>query len=163
LVTLVLGLATAPLVAYWQNIMSPAGLVIGPIAILLTTIALIAGFLLLMLWPLGPVAAPLAWVAGKSIALCDYCVDLAGRPPSGYWYVGSLPTWWVVGFYALLFVWLFVGTPEIAKLVPTFRTRLLLPAALAAWTLLGLASGFVRPDSDELRVTFVAVDHGGCA
>jgi competence protein ComEC len=163
LVTLVLGLATAPLVAYWQNIMSPAGLVIGPIAILLTTIALIAGFLLLMLWPLGPVAAPLAWVAGKSIALCDYCVDLAGRLPSGYWYVGSLPTWWVVGFYAILSVWLFVGTPEIARLIATVRTRLWFPVGLIAWTLLGLAAGIVRPDSDEMRVTFVAVDHGGCA
>jgi competence protein ComEC len=163
LVTLVLGLATAPLVAYWQNIMSPAGLVIGPIAILLTTIALIAGFLLLMLWPLGPVAAPLAWVAGKSIALCDYFVDLAGRLPNGYWYVGSLPTWWVVGFYTILFIWLFVGTPEIARLISTVRTRLWFPIGLTAWTLLGLAAGFVRPDSDEMRVTFVAVDHGGCA
>lgn len=163
LVTLVLGLATAPLVAYWQNIVSPAGLLIGPIAILLTTIALIAGFLLLILWPIGPAAGPLAWIAGKSIALCDYCVDIAARLPSGYWYVGSLPTWWVVGFYAILFVWLFVGTPEIAKLIPTVRMRFLFPTALAAWTLLGLGAGLVRPDSDEMRVTFVAVDHGGCA
>jgi competence protein ComEC len=163
LVTLVLGLATAPLVAYWQNIMSPAGLVIGPIAILLTTVALIAGFLLLMLWPLGPAAAPLAWVAGRSIALCDYCVDIAGRLPGGYWYVGSLPTWWVVGFYTILLGWLLVGTPEIARHISHIRTRLWFAAALAGWTLLGLAAGFVRPEADEMRVTFVAVDHGGCA
>jgi competence protein ComEC len=163
LITLTLGVATAPLVAYWQNIMSPAGLMIGPIAILLTTIALIAGFLLLMLWPLGPIAMPLAWVAGQAIALCDDCVNLAGQLPGGYWYVGSLPTWWVVGFYTILFAWLFVGTPEIEKLVPQVRARLWFPIVPAAWTLLGLAAGFIRSESDEMRMTVVAVDHGSCA
>ena len=55
-ITTVLSLATAPLIMYWQNLVSPAGVLIGPPAIVLTTVALIAGFLLILLWPLGPVA-----------------------------------------------------------------------------------------------------------
>jgi competence protein ComEC len=162
LITLVLALATAPLVAYWQNVVSPAGVVIGLPAILLTTVALIAGFLLLLLWPLGPVAMPLAWAAEQSLALCDLLVDAGNRLPGGCWYVSNIPTWWVIGFHAIGGVWLFVnGLERIQSLrVPDRR---IFPITLAGWVMLGLAAGTARNDSDELRVTFVAVDHGACA
>lgn len=163
LVTLILGLATAPLVAYWQNLVSPAGIVIGPPAILLTTIALIAGFLLILAWPLGSLAAPFAWAATQSLALCDDVVSAAERMPGGCWYVGSVPTWWVVGFYTIGAAWLLTGMPDHARLVPVVRRRWLFPAAMAGWLLVGLAGSALRPDLDELRVTFLAVDHGGCA
>ncbi|HJZ89901.1 MAG TPA: ComEC/Rec2 family competence protein [Gemmataceae bacterium] len=162
LVTLVLGIATAPLVLYWQNVVSPAGVVIGPAAILLTTIALIAGFILMLLWPLGPIAAPVAWVAGRSIGLCDDLVQLAERLPGGCWYAGGVPTWWVIGFYLLGSVWLVASAPAHARALPDFRRPFLFPTALAAWALVGLVAGTARPSSDELRVTFLAVDHGAC-
>jgi len=163
LVTLVLGVATAPLVAYWQNLVSPAGVLIGPPAILLTTIALIAGLLLILAWPLGPVAVPFAWAATQSLALCEIVVSTAERMPGGCWYVGAVPSWWVVGFYAIGAAWLLTGMPDRARLLPAVRRRWLFPAGLAAWLLIGLAASTTRPDSDELRVTFLAVDHGGCA
>jgi competence protein ComEC len=152
LITLVLGLSTAPLVAYWQNLVSPAGMLIGPAAILLTTIALLAGFMLLLLWPLGPVTIPFALIVSWSLAICEWIVSWAERMPGGCWYVGLVPSWWIVGFYAIGITWLFVR----------LRSRMF-PAALCAWTLLGLSASLVRPESDELRVTFVSVDHGGCA
>jgi competence protein ComEC len=163
LVTFVLGLATAPLVVYWQNLVSPAGVLIGPPAILLTTVALIAGLLLVVAWPLGPVAAPFAWAAGQSLALCETIVSLAERMPGGCWYVGSVPTWWVVGFYAIGAAWLLTGLPDPARLLPAVRRRWLFPAGLAAWLVIGLVAGTFRAEPDELRVTFLAVDHGGCA
>jgi competence protein ComEC len=163
LITLVLGLATAPLVAYWQNLVSPAGILIGPPAILFTTIALVAGLLLILTAPLGPVAVPFAWVTKQSLALCEVVVSAAERAPGGCWYVGSIPTWWVVGFYSIGAVWLLAGVPDQARIVPKLRRRWLVPATLGGWLLIGLIASLYRPNSDELRITFVAVDHGGCA
>ena len=37
------------------------------------------------------------------------------------------------------------------------------PIVMVAWTLFGLVVGNVPSSNDELRVTFLAVDHGGCA
>jgi competence protein ComEC len=162
LISLVLGIATAPLIAYSQNLVSPAGVVIGPPAILLTTIALIAGFLLLLLWPLTPIAVPLAWIAGQSISLCDWLVGTANQLPGGCWYVGAIPLWWVVGFYAIGGSWLLAKSPERTRIVHV-PIRHFFPAAISCWIVLGLVAGFARSDADELRVTFVAVDHGGCA
>ena len=121
MVTLVLGIATAPLVAYWQNVVSPSGLVIGPIAIMLTTVALISGFVFLLVWPLGFIAAPFSWAAVQSLALCDIVVGFAERLPGGCWYVGRLPGWWVVGFYVLGTIWLLAGMPDRTRIVPGFR------------------------------------------
>jgi competence protein ComEC len=162
-VTFVLGVATAPLIAYWQHVVSPAGVLIGPPTILLTTIALISGFLLLLLWPLGPVTVPLAWIVGQSLAWCDWVVGAAERLPFGCWYVGALPTWWVVGFYAIGGVWLLAGGVAQTDSGPSGRRPMLFPVALASWALLGLVVNVERSDPEELRVTFVAVDHGGCA
>lgn len=158
-VTLVLGLAAAPLLMYWQNVVSPGGLLIGPPVVLLTTLALVAGFLVVLLWPLGPVAAPFAWFTSASLAGCDALVRLAERLPGGCWYTGGVPAWWVVGFYALGLGWLAWGG---LKLTAPFPARRFLPA-LAVWTVCGLAAAAARPGADELRVTFLAVDHGGCA
>lgn len=151
LVTLILGLATAPLIAYWQNLVSPAGVVIGPPMILLTTIALIAGFLLLMLWPIGIVAWPLAAAVEWSVRTCDNLVRATDRFPAACWYVGAVPVWWVVGFYAIGITMLAHGQ---------WPRRYL--AVLGLWTIVGVVAVSIRPTADEMRMTFVAVDHGGC-
>src|SRR5262249_35166296 len=126
-VTFVLGVATAPLIAYWQHVVSPAGIVIGPPASLPTTVAAISGFLLLLLWPLGPVTIPLAWIVGQSLAWCDWVVGAAERMPFGCWYVGALPTWWVVGFYAIGGVWLLAGGVAQTDCSPNTRRPMLFP------------------------------------
>src|SRR5262249_44515305 len=52
-VSFILSAANAPLILAWQNIVSPAGVLLTPPLVFLTSIALVAGFLLLILAPLG--------------------------------------------------------------------------------------------------------------
>ncbi len=162
LTALVLGIATAPLIAYWQNVVSPVGILIGPPAILLTTLALIAGFMLILLWPLGPIALPFAWLTTLSLDWCDRLVTIAEKIPGGCWYVGSFPLWWLVGFHAIGGAWMLNSVPDRFRAIPTFiRPRYFL-AILGGWSILGLVIEMARPTSDELRVTFLAVEHGCC-
>ncbi|HVK08184.1 MAG TPA: ComEC/Rec2 family competence protein [Gemmataceae bacterium] len=150
-ITLALGIATAPLLMYWQNLAAPVGVLIGPPAIVLTTVALITGFVLILVAPLGAVAAPLGWVVDLSLVACDWLVRRAEWLPGGCWYTGGVPLWWVVGFYAIGVAWL------------TFGSARRFGLALATWTVVGLVVVAGRPNPDEFRLTFLAVDHGGCA
>jgi competence protein ComEC len=126
---------------------------LGPPLILLTSVALIAGFLLLLVSPLGSWAAwPFARVTEWTLSGCDWFVRVGELVPGGWLYSPAPPLWWVVGFYALVAgIVLFAGR---------WRARSL--AALAAWTFLGLVLSFHRPPTDEVRFTFLAVGHGGC-
>jgi competence protein ComEC len=154
-VTAVISLAAAPLVAARYHLISPVGFVIGPPVILLTSFALVAGFLLLLAsavcWPLVPV---FAWVTGTCLKGCELLVDGGDGLPWAHWYVGDIPEWWLWVFY-LAFVILL--TQE--ALWRYWRWAVL---AGVAWVSVGLVSGSARPASDELRCTFVAVGHGGC-
>ncbi len=151
-VSLALGVANAPLLLVWQNIVSPVGVLLGPPLVLLTSVALVAGFLLLVVSPLGPWAGvPLAWVTTACLAACGWLVRRADELPGGAVYAPAPSVVWAVGYYALL-----VGG---ILLVGTARRRAF--AGLAAWTVGGLLLT-ARPASDEARVTFLSVGHGGC-
>jgi competence protein ComEC len=154
-ITLILGLASMPLVAAWQHLVSLSGFVIGPPMILLTSIALISGFLLLLSEALGGFFSPLfAFVTRWSLSGCDGLVDLAERMPFSHVYVPDIPPWLIWVFYLVLlsFLWLKPLWP---------RQRWLLPAG-AAWLCFALIGGAIRSSNDELNVTFLAVGHGGC-
>jgi len=163
LVTLVLMLATLPLVAVWQNVISPVGILIGPPAIVLTSIALIAGFIIFPLSLLGSWATWLpACITAWSLDLCDAMVHAAERLPFGSVHVPTIPMWWVVGCYGVL-----VAALLIVERVPTLGFRpILRPTAvgmmIAGWATVGLLAGAMRPMQPGLRVTVLAVGHGGC-
>jgi competence protein ComEC len=169
LITLVLGIATAPLIIYWQNVVSPVGLLIGPVAILLTSIALIAGFLFLLLSLVGGIAAvPFAWITLQSIAACEWVVRCADRLPEACWYVPNIPIWWVIVFYGIGIAWMsrarLVASASAGngqRFVPVVRPASF-AAALITWVCIGLLAGAWKPAADELRLSFVAVGHGGC-
>ena len=145
-----------PLIAAWQNLVTPAGLVIGPPVILLTSVALIAGFLLLLSEAAGGVLSfALAPVVSLCLGGCDTLVDWANGWSWGWFYVPDLPAWWLWVFYAGLLTGLFAGASG------AWLWRL--AVAGAGWVCVGLLAGAVRPAADELRVTFLAVGHGGCA
>lgn len=148
LVTLAIGLANAPLLVAAQNAASPVGLAVGPPVVLLTSVGLVAGFLLL----LSGGALPLAGVTRLSLDGCERLVHAADGVPGGVVYLPAPPTWWLVGFYALL--------AGVVLLDGGWRGRL--AVALAGWTLLGLVPPAAGP-ADELRVTILAVGHGACA
>lgn len=171
LITLILMFATAPLILAWQNVMSPVGVLIGPPAILLTSIALVAGFLMLLVSPLGSWAmSPFAWITGRSIGACEWLVKIASDVPGGCWYSPAPPMWWLIIFYGCLFVWMFGARYTQSVSVDGFPVRRFVPivsrgamtTAICAWLCVGLLAGAWRPASDELRVSFVAVGHGCC-
>ncbi len=155
LLCLLIWLAVAPLVAARYHLVSPLAIVIGPPLTLLTSLALITGFLMLLVAAVCPLLIPLfAWPTQWILAVCDGLVHVADLLPCGHWYVGDLPEWWLWIFYAALLALL---TQK-----PVQRHRRWVVLAGVAWCCVGLLSGSVRPATNELRCTFLAVGHGGC-
>jgi competence protein ComEC len=155
LVSLVVWIAVTPLVVWHYKIVPWCGILLGPPLTLLTTIALLTGFVLLLLAAFQlPVVSVAAWVIYWSMALCEWLVDLALRVPGAYVYSGSIPLWWVVAFYLGLLLWL-----SHSRLLRYWRRALV---AGLGWLCVGLLAGLVRFPADELRCTFLAVGHGGC-
>ncbi len=153
--SVLLWLVVTPLALSRLHFLPLTGLVIGPPVILLTSIALVTGFLQLLagalIPPLAPLFAPLTyWM----LTMCDALVDLGVDWWQRQGYVNDLPPWWLIGFYLLLSLVLFA--PQLLT-----HRRLALLTALS-WLSVGLAALLVRFRSDELRVTFLAVGAGGC-
>jgi competence protein ComEC len=152
-VSLILAAVNAPLILYWQNIASPIGVVLGPPLILLTSFALVSGFLLLPASLAGGwFAAPFALVTELSLSACEWLVHVTERFPGGWVYAPGPSVLWQVAFYA--------GVAGMVLLPGPWSKRCLL--ALIAWMFVGLAASDRTRVSDELRITFLAVGHGGC-
>ncbi len=155
-VTLVIWLVLVPLVANKYQMVSPIGVLLGPPAVLLTSVALLAGFLLLLFSTVLPPLVPIfAWVTGTSLLGCEYLVDRCEHLPLAYAYVGDIPDWWVwVSYLAIL----------AALMLESMRSRWRWVAVAGlAWICLGLLIGIAQPAPQEFRCTFLAVGHGGCA
>ena len=56
-ISAILTLVNAPLVLAWQNVASPIAVLLGPPLIVLSAIALVSGFLLLVASPFGTIVA----------------------------------------------------------------------------------------------------------
>lgn len=153
-VNAILFLANTPLIASRQNLVSPVGLLIGPPLVILTGIALVTGFGMLMVGTFHPVfAAPLAWITKCSLSTCGWIVSQADKIPLGVIYVPAPPHWWLIGFYAGLACLVFAESRQ-------WRMRWL--AGLFGWILIPLILMSIPRSSDELRITFLSVGHGGC-
>lgn len=154
-ITFVILLAIAPLVAARYQLISPIGLLLGPPMVLLTAIALLTGFLLLLTAPVAPFLAPLfAWPTAACLAGCDWLVTVTEKWPGAYGYTDAVPGWWLWAFYLLLLALL---------TVEAFRRRWRwVSLACVVWLCVGLLAGAAKPQAEELRVTFLAVGHGGC-
>jgi competence protein ComEC len=155
LISVVIWLAVTPLAASRYNMLSPIGILLGPPLTLLTSIALLAGFPLLVvavIWePLAHLFAPIvAW----SLIACEWLVDVTDRWPISHVYVGEVPEWWLWPLYLALLAAL---TQQ-----PLRQRRSWLAGAALGWLCVGLVGGAARLPSDELRCTFLAVGHGGC-
>jgi len=152
-VNAVLFLANTPLLVTEQNLVSPVGLLVGPPLVLLTSIALVCGFLLLLLAGVPLLSDVLAACTRWSLAAAEWCVHRADGLPLGSMYVPSLPGWWLVGFYALVAVIVLRG----------WRASRWFLLAMVAWiALAALWPTTTDRPPDELRTTFLSVGHGGC-
>jgi competence protein ComEC len=153
--TLAIWVVVAPLVAARQNVLSLAGLVIGPPTVVLTTIALLSGFALLLLAAICPPLAPAAALVTRlSMGGCEALVTWAATWPGGSWFVPSVPEWWLWVYYPVV-----LGLLMLQSLRRVWTWGVL---ALLAWITVGLVAGAAKPRTDELRCTFLAVGHGGC-
>jgi competence protein ComEC len=155
-VTLLIWLAVAPLVAFRYHLLSLPGLLIGPPVVLLSALALLAGFVALgvslVCWPLAQAVALLVrW----GLSGCDFFVQESARMPGAFWYVPDVPQWWV---------WLFYLGLMAGLTVPALRQHWLgVGLVLLAWLCVGLLTMLGRSQTEgELRCTFLAVGHGGC-
>ncbi len=152
-ISLLLVIANAPLLLSWQNIVSPIAIVIGPPMILLTSIALIAGFFLLLLSPFSTLLAwPFARITEWALLGSGFIVESADRIPGAYVYAPAPPMWWLIGFYILL------GACVLASTAWTRRLHI----GVAGWVFLGLVFTAIPRRSEECTFTFLAVGHGGC-
>jgi competence protein ComEC len=154
LVTVAVWLAVTPLVASRFHLVCPVGLLVGPPVTLLTSCALLTGFLMLLFSWLPPLAQLLAWPTDWSLAACEWVVTAAEGWPGAYWFVADLPEWWLWCFYIVLLA---------ALIVPWLRQRWLwVGLVLTGWLCLGLTLGLWQTVPDGLRCTFLDVGHGGC-
>jgi competence protein ComEC len=143
----------APLVLGAYNLVSPISIIIGPPLIVLTAIALIAGFLLLVVSPLGAwLAWPFAKLTSLSLAACEWLVHLAEGVPGAWLYAPAPAAGWLVGFYLLVIALVLLRKP--------WPRRCLV--LLLVWVFVGAAFSTRPRTSDETRFTFLAVGHGGC-
>jgi competence protein ComEC len=144
-------IAITPLVALRTGMVAPAALVLGPPLTLLTSIALLLGFVTLALAALGLPALlasrPMAWCLGG----CDGLVELAERWPI-HFNVGQMPLLLILLFYVVLFA---------ACTRPVIPWRWLTPGA-AGWLCLLLLTGAAPRGDSSLSCTFLDVGHGGC-
>jgi competence protein ComEC len=152
--TALISLALAPLLAYRTNAVPVAGLLLGPPLTFLASVALFAGFFLLLLAPLpGPLASLPARVVDGSLGACEWLVDRADGWGT-HVYVPDIPAWWVCACYLALLGVLTQGPLRV-------RWRWGVVAGLG-WLCVGLLAGAARLPPDELRCTFLNVGHGGC-
>jgi competence protein ComEC len=148
-------LAVSPLAASYFHVVSPIALVIGPPMVLLTSIALLAGFAFLLFagW-CAPLAWPFALATQVSLIGCETLVSLGQRLPGAYFYIADIPAWWLWVFYMGLLL---------GMVVPLLRRHAQsVMLASGGWLvlLIVLQSWPHRPG--EFRCSFVAVGHGGC-
>lgn len=152
---LLIWLALTPLLMARYHLCSPIALLLNPFVILLSSVALFAGFLLLLLRPLaGALTQPLAWLVDACLWSNGKLVSWGEQFPAGYWYTSGLPEWWLWGFYVGL----------IAVLLSRTLKQHWKPAVLVAlaWLCVGLFVQLQRPIEPGLRCTFLAVGHGNC-
>jgi competence protein ComEC len=153
LVNAVLFVANTPLLVTEQNVASPVGLLVGPLLVLLTSVALVAGFLLLLLGWVPLLGSILAFITNVCLQGCTISVHAADALPGGTLWLPALPWWWVLGFYGLL------G----AVVLFDWATARRVLFGLIGWIVLAVVFlGWPVSTNDELRVTFLAVGHGTC-
>ena len=143
-----------PLVACHTGLIAPAGLLLAPPLGLLTSVALLFGFALLLVggWA-GPLAVPIAHVVAWCLLACEWLVDRADAA-NLHLPLGMFP-WWLAAL-SCAGLWLLFVQPRLR-----LSRRWLVPGALA-WLCLALVALPVARPTGELRCTFLAVGHGSC-
>ncbi|HYO24604.1 MAG TPA: ComEC/Rec2 family competence protein [Lacipirellulaceae bacterium] len=155
-VSMIVGVVVAPLVAYHFHVITPASVLLTPIASPLVGVAIASGLALVTIgWAFPPLAPLLGWICGGTLHLTEQMVTAAQGVPGAFGYCASPGPWWLCVLY---------GVGGLMAAVPSLRPGRTLLAALAMlWAAVGYYDlGAERTGSGELRCTFLAVGHGTC-
>ncbi|HEX6985596.1 MAG TPA: ComEC/Rec2 family competence protein, partial [Planctomycetaceae bacterium] len=148
-------LFTAPLIAAEFGIVSPVGFLLNVILIPLAAVVMWAGYAFFGVCLLLPQAAgPFGAFFDFGLSAVNALVVGAGEWRLGHVFTPPPPGWWLVGFYALLFVGL---------IRPAWAGRRLRGwSVLLGWTCLGLTFGLAPTDTTGgcLRMTALDAGHG---
>jgi competence protein ComEC len=152
-VSLVVWLASWPLVALRFHVVSPIGILLNVPLVPLTSLALMAAGLSLGLSAIwAPLGAPAGWACSLLLGWTESLVRWGAGRSWGHVFVPGPPWWWVVVFYVLLAVAAAaaVGRWPVPRWAPG--------ASLGAWVVAGLVWPSPRPRALEAEV--LAVGHG---
>ncbi len=156
LVGLTIWLVTMPLVMARFHLLTPAAILLNPLLLVPLTLAMGAGFGVLMLgWLAPPVGDLFGRVCDWSLSVLEWAVARTAEAPGGHFWVPGPRDWWLAVLYLGLAYITIVAWP-----VPTRRWRL---ALLAGWCGVGFSVAWLLPaHGRQLDCTFVSVGHG-CA
>ncbi len=159
LVGLVIWIVASPLVMARFHLVSPVGVLVSFVALPLMMLALNFGFATMLFDAIcPPLANFFGWLCDGSLGQLESVVQWGQSVPYGHWWVPGPASWWLVGFYGGLA--LYVARPAWR---PSLRWRI---ALVLGWIALGtgvaLASSpmFSHQRSQTLRCTFLSVGHG---
>jgi competence protein ComEC len=156
-VSVAVGAAVAPLVAYHFHVITPASVLLTPIASPLVGLAIVAGLAAVTVgWLVPPLAPLLGAVCGGSLHLTEQLVIAAQGVPGAFSYCASPGAWWLCALY---------GVGGVMAAIPALRPSWRWQASLAMlWATVGFVSlDAGRTPPGELRCTFLSVGHGTCA
>jgi competence protein ComEC len=116
-----------PLIWKQYNLISPVALILNLLMWVPISIALYAGFGVLLLGSIvPPLGIPCAWLCDGCLALTESCIELGRDLPASHWWLPAPPWWWIGGFYAVL---------GLVAVFPALRPRWHWSAALiSVWT-----------------------------
>jgi competence protein ComEC len=158
LFTLAAQVTTLAVIVYHFRRLSLTSLIANPVILPAQPVVMILGGLAVilgMIWlPLGQLAAYLAW---PFVVYTIRTVELLARFPGGVYTLGEVALFWVVLYYALLFLLTFGGSRARA-LVPAIKPSLAL-AVLGVLTMLLWRAASSAPDG-RLHVSVLDVGSG---
>jgi competence protein ComEC len=157
---LIIWLVALPLVMARFHLIAPAAILLTPLVLLPMTLAMGAGFGVLLLgWALPPAAAVLGKVCDFNLGLLEWLVAKASLVPGNHFWVPGPRDWWIAGFYAGLALL----AMNRGRVFAHWRRLLLPAAAVAAWCGVGFGVARLFPaHAGGLDCTFISVGHG-CA
>jgi competence protein ComEC len=155
-ITTLIWLAALPLVMHRYQLVSPIALLLNPVIWLPMSIALFAGFGVLVFGGiLPPVAAVCGWICNANLAVLEQAVAWAKQMPGGYFWTPAPAIWWMIGFYGSWPCW-----PR----CPAAGCR-----GVGGWRWWRSGGRSVPPSPSprpetrrRLTATFAAVGHGAC-
>ena len=152
-------LVVLPLVMYHFHIISLVGLLLNPIIWIPISVALFAGFLLLLSGGVLPSFAGMCGICcNQSLAVIDGTLQASQSLPGNHCWTAGPAAWWMCGHYLVLAIWL---------LCPRFRPRGPWMLTLCvSWVTIGIlmSPGAIRERvmarPPQLACTFISVGHG---